>query len=117
MVEVSPVSPEVPSQVSDESKEEVLPNHLVDLYDRSVEYLDEQQQTKVKSFLCEFQDVFAVGDHDLGRTGLVKHRIDVGDHAPIKQPPRRLPIHQREEEEKQIEQMLSRDVVEVSDSP
>ena len=71
MGEISPGSPEEPSQVSVESKEEVLPEHLVDLFDRSVEFLDEGQQTKVKSFLCEFQDVFAVGDHDLGRTGLV----------------------------------------------
>ena len=117
VLEVGSASSDSSEQSDTVSKEEVLPEHLNDLFERSVEFLDEVQQSKVKSFLCEFQDVFAAGDHDLGRTSLVKHKIDVGGNAPIKQAPRRLPLHQRIEEEKQIEQMLARDVVEVSDSP
>ena len=97
--------------------DDVFPEHLVGLFERSTTFLDETQKLKLKSFLCEFKDVFAVGDHDLGRTGLVKHKINTGDHAPIKQPPRRLPLHQRMEEEKQVEQMLARNVIETSDSP
>ena len=107
------------TEASSENKQEtcVLPEHLLGLFERSSKFLDENQKVKLSSFLSEFKDVFAVGDHDLGRTGLVKHKINVGDNAPIKQAPRRLPLHQRLEEEKQIEQMLSRDVIEVSDSP
>ena len=36
-----------------------------------------------------------MGDGDLGRTSVLRHKIDTGDAAPIHQPARRLPFHQR----------------------
>ena len=33
----------------------------------------------------EYQDVFSTGEFDVGRTTLVKHSIDAGDAAPIRQ--------------------------------
>ena len=41
------------------------------------EHLSEEQVCKLRSYLMEFQDEFAKSDHDLGRTGLIKHTIDV----------------------------------------
>ena len=112
---------ELPSDTQQDSnpvsKFDVLPDHLIDLFERSSKFSVQIQKTKLKSFLCEFEDIFAVGDHDLGRTGLIKHKIKTSENAPIKQPPRRLPLHQRLEEEKQVKQMLSRNVIEPSESP
>ena len=67
--------------------------------------------------LCEFENVFMSPDGGLGLTKLVKHRIDTGDNAPIKQPPRRLPIAKRDEVEKEVTKMLEQGIIEESDSP
>ena len=98
-------------------KGDTLPDHLVDLFNRSSEHLSEQHVCELRSFLLEFQDVFAKSDHDLGRTGLVKHTIDTGDSRPVKQPLRRVPIHKRLEEERQVKEMLEKGVIEESNSP
>ena len=61
--------------------------------------------------------MFSKGDLDLGRTDLVRHSINTGDHRPIKQPYRRLPMWQLQEAEKQIGDMLEKEVIEKSTSP
>ena len=53
----------------------------------------------------------------MGRTSLVQHTIDTGNARPIKQAPRRLPIHQRKEAEQHVTQMLDQGVIEKSNSP
>ena len=105
-----------PSTTQESSSQE-LPQHLQELYERCGVSLDEEQRSKVKAFLIEFQDVFSRNDADLGRTGLVKHRIDTGNNKPVKQPLRRFPIHRREEEEKLVKEMLDKGVIERSNSP
>ena len=114
---ISQLPAETPQESEPVVAMDALPDHLIDLFERSSRYLDDNQKLRLKAFLCEYKDVFATSDHDLGRTGLIKHKIDTGNNAPIKLPPRRLPLHQRAEEEKQVEQMLSRNVIEKSDSP
>ena len=44
---------------------------------------------QLQSLLSEYRDIFALTPEELGRTGLVKHRIDTGDH------PLRVEEHQR----------------------
>ncbi|GLV44799.1 hypothetical protein CBL_14630 [Carabus blaptoides fortunei] len=38
------------------------------------------------------QDIFAATEANYGRTNVVRHRVDIGDHWPIRQQPRRLPL-------------------------
>ena len=52
----------------------------------------------------DFSDAISVGDGDLGRTGLLRHKINVGDAPPIRQQARRLPFHQRDMAQKMIAQ-------------
>ena len=52
--------------------------------------------------------MFAGTDDNLGRTDVVKHNIKTGDATPIKQPPRRLPVHRRKEGDKLVDVMLER---------
>ena len=42
--------------------------------------------------LLKYQHVFSAGPNDLGKTELVKHKIDTGDNSPIKMAPRRIPL-------------------------
>jgi len=75
------------------------------------------QKDKLANLLDEFSDIFSTGPDDLGRTGIVKHQIDTGGHPPIKQPPRRVPMHQQETMRKHVEEMLQHGVVQPSTSP
>lgn len=45
------------------------------------------------------------------------HNIDTGDSPPIRQYPRRLPYHYRDEVDKQVKDMLSQRVIQPSISP
>ena len=107
LIDVNPVvatcKPRTPVE---KGKPGQVPNHLVELLERSCKYLGPQQRQELGSLLAEYQHSFAKSSNDLGRTSLVEHRIDTGDARPIKQPPRRLPMHKRAEADKAVEQML-----------
>lgn len=67
--------------------------------------------------MTKYASVFSESDEDLGRTGVVRHKIDTGNAHPIKQPLRRNPVHMNPEIDKQIDDMLSRKVIQPSISP
>ena len=64
-------------QHRDEDREDVneIPAHLQPLYAKSVLGLEEEKAMLVQELLIEYADIFSKGSDDLGRTGLVKHRI------------------------------------------
>ena len=64
-----------------------------------------KQVEQLEDLLLNSVDVFALNDSELGRTSLVKHSIDTGDHPPIKQQPCRTPFVQREKISKLIDEM------------
>ena len=99
------------------SKHQTLPEHVNRVFENSQEHLTDSQKDLVKSLLYEYKDIFAKDDHDLGRTSQAVHTIDTGDARPIRQAPRRLPIHQKQEAEAPIANMLKRGVIEESNSP
>ena len=90
---------------------------FMDLKKETLSKLGSKQQTQVDKFLLKYATVFAGSGDELGRTDVVKHSIKTGDARPIKQPPRRIPFHMREEADKLLEDMLKRGVVEPSSSP
>ena len=47
----------------------------------------------------------------------MKHQINTGTAAPIRKPPRRLPLGKRQVEKQEIESMLERGVIQPSTSP
>ena len=96
--------------------EQVLPEHLDELYLKATEVLPEKDRGLVKEMLCKYQDMFSKDDKDLGRTSLVQHHIETGDAKPIKQAPRRLPPYHRREVERQVLDLLERGLIEPSDS-
>jgi hypothetical protein len=94
-----------------------LPEHLQLVYDSMSPDLTEMQKAEVKKLLLEYQDIFLAPGGELGRTTLVQHTIDTGDHPPIKQPPRRTAWVHRETMETEIKNMLESGVIEPSNSP
>ena len=75
------------------------------------------QHNRLVSLLCEYSDVIAQNDGDVGLTSVLSHEIHTGDCYPIKQPPRRLAPAKVEIVSQQINSMLENDVIEHSVSP
>ena len=92
----------------------ILPNHLEDLYSRSVKILGEPEVEKVKLLLTNFQDIFSKGSHDLGCFSEIKHTINTSEEKPVKQLMRRTPIGFEKEEEENLKQMLETGVIKES---
>jgi hypothetical protein len=98
---------------------EELPEHLKALFDKVVEEtkLSASAADGFAALLLKHQQVFAKDDNDLGRTDLVLHDIQTGDARPIKQAPRRLPLAQEGDCEKEVQSMLEKGVIEPGHSP
>ena len=93
-----------------------VPEHLVDLYSRSCEELDQEQAAEVAKLLTEYQDVFAKDEFDLGCFSEIQHRIDTGDSQPVRQRLRRTPLGFEDEEAKHLKKMLDAKIIEPSHS-
>ena len=52
----------------------------------------EDTRNQLRKILMKRSNVFSQGEWDLGWTGLVTHKIDTGDHVPIRQQLRRYPL-------------------------
>ncbi|GFW03042.1 retroviral aspartyl protease family protein [Trichonephila clavipes] len=76
--------------------------------------LDKKQRCATGGLIKEFQGQSSRTPEDFGRTNLTKHRIDTGEHPPIKQHPQRLPFTKQEEFQKLIKEMKGNDVIESS---
>lgn len=94
-----------------------VPPHLLELFNKSAEKLNDGETRKLKDFLIKFQDVFSKSEFDIGYTELIKHKINTGDTKPIKLKPYRLPLAKRECAEAEIENMAKRGLIEPSSSP
>ena len=94
-----------------------IPKHLTELYERSTAGMSPTQKKQIANLLRNYGDTFSSSDSDLGRTGIIKHRIPTGNAVPIKQPIRRVPVHMQEEVNKQLDMMLENDIIQPSTSP
>ena len=106
-------------QSTKDNKPKILvPPHLTKLYEETIVHLEDEKDHQVLAdFLEEYKDVFATSSADLGRTGDVQHRIDTGDSAPIKQQPRRVPLHKKKLVQEEVDKMLERGVIEPCEGP
>ena len=94
-----------------------LPEHLKPLIENVSEDLSSDEKQQFVQLLIEYQDIFAAPGGQLGRSNIASHTIDVGDAKPIKIPPRKCPLAQREVIDKELDKMLEQNIVEPSDSP
>jgi hypothetical protein len=112
---------EVPVTVNrvtiDSSSSLQLPDHLLPVFEESKANLQPDEQIKVAHLLNKYQHVFSKTKSDLGKTGLVKHKINTGLAPPIKQHPRRLPQVVQEEVNKEVDRLLEAKIIEKSNGP
>lgn len=71
----------------------------------------------IRALLWKWRGAFARGEADLGRTTVVKHRIEMTDPAPFKQRYRRIPPAMVEEVRLHIKQLMDSGVIRPSHSP
>ena len=109
---VAAVQPRADSEIS-KDKEEML-WEMVEAAGESLNGLEKEQ---LYCLLAKYADIFAACSSDLGRTDKVKHQIDTGSSAPIKQQVRRVPPARREEVKKLLKDMLVQDVIQPTNSP
>ncbi|GBN65239.1 Retrovirus-related Pol polyprotein from transposon 297 [Araneus ventricosus] len=83
----------------------------------NLEGLNEEQRTAVRELLQEFQNLFSTNDSDVGRCNMTQHRINTGNHSPVKQYPRRLPLAKKEETERLVKEMVDNGIIEESSGP
>ena len=94
-----------------------VPDHLKDMYEKSIKGKSEMEAEVVAGLLVKFQEVFSKSEWDIGLTHLAEHSIDTGDAKPVKQRPRRVPLAYAEEEKRAIEDLLQKGVIRKSNSP
>ena len=97
-------------------KETDLGSEFHTILDEASQHLTHKQISSVKETLTDFKDIFAFEGEPLGRTNLVQHTIDTGTAKPVRQRPRRVPIH-LQDTVKEIEKTMTRNVIEPSMSP
>ena len=94
-----------------------LPKHLTELYERVSEGMSSTQKKQIANLLGKYGDTFSKDENDLGRTGIIKHRISVDNTRPIKQAMHRVPVHMQDELDRHIDLMLDNDIIQPLASP
>ena len=95
----------------------VVPDHLINLYETYITDLSASQIQKVQKLLNRYAGIFSKHDADYDRTSLIKHQIEIENVKLFKESPRRVPYHLQENNDKAIEDMLAKNVIEASSSP
>lgn len=88
-----------------------------EIWKRSCDDLEPEQQEELWRVLVEFKDVFALREVEVGLTHLVRHEIATGDARPIKTCPCRLPLVHQAAADSVINEILTAGIIEPSDSP
>ena len=78
---------------------------------------DCQNDRRQSSIGCYWGDLFSKSPEDLSKMDLVMHKIDTGESRPLRQPPRRLPLAQREEADHAVQEMNKQGLIELLNSP
>ncbi|UYV77021.1 hypothetical protein LAZ67_14002906 [Cordylochernes scorpioides] len=79
--------------------------------------LSEIQRLQLVSCLDEFIDIFDFGSTPIKPTSTVKHKINTGDHSPIKQRPYRVAPSERRLIQDEVNKMIENHIVKPSESP
>ena len=99
------------------NQEVELPEHLQPLIEGMHRRFSKGEMREITTLLVEYEDIFTQPGGKLGRTAIVRHKIDTGEAQPIKQRMRRTPHAQREIIDEEVKKMIELGVVEESDSP
>ena len=89
---------------------------LFEQLDLQLEHLSAKQKFQMTQLITGYTDVFALNSQELGTTSSVKHVINT-DHPPIRQPVRHMPFALRNKVDNMVQEMLTQNVIQPSQSP
>ena len=69
-----------------------VPPHLQSLSEAATAKHSKAEQKAINHLLNRFHDVFSKDEFNLVKTHVVEHHIETGDAAPVKLPPRHIPL-------------------------
>jgi len=94
----------------------IVPSHLTDLMERSKKHLTQEQCQQLSQFLINYKDTFSKDDMDIGQFTKIQHRIDTGTSPSTKEGLRRTPFGFEKEEEKHLQELLDKNIIQPSTS-
>ncbi|GBN83344.1 hypothetical protein AVEN_61735-1 [Araneus ventricosus] len=74
-------------------------------------------EQQLEDYFKKFKDLFSTCDADVGCCNATQHRINTGDHPPIKQYPGLLPIAKKGESERIVKEIVVSGIMEESSGP
>ena len=92
----------IQTEAVNQQSSKLLPDHLLDLWERSKVNLTENEGEILADLLNRYQHIFSKSSEDLGRSDRVQHKINTGTAVPCRQPPRRQPIGKRDIEKQEV---------------
>jgi len=98
-------------------KEEEKQEHVQCLVDGLPEDLAPREHKMAAAFICSHAHSFSKADFDIGRTDIIKHRINTGTNHPHYERLCRHPTSQLVMIDEQVEDMLRHDIIEHAASP
>jgi len=72
--------------------------------------LSDKQREAVPNLLHQYEDVFSRNEFDVGRTHLIIHYIDTGEHRPVRQTLRRHFVAYLKAIDGYVKQLLKNDI-------
>ena len=73
--------------------------------------LSADKKKQLEEVLLKHQDIFSKNETDIGKCDMIKHRIDLTNEVPFKQPYRRIPPSMIDEVKQHLEQLLASGVI------
>ena len=97
--------------------DEDVPTHVRQLYLESLPLLQNvQQKNRLAKMLSDYSDCFATSADDIGRTNMVKHKIDTGSAKPVRQRCRRFCKSHIEVIREQVKKLSANNTIRPSNS-
>lgn len=104
------------SEVTPAKRRQVMPEHMIPVYQKGCVHLMESQNEEFKKFIIANQACFA-RPGEVGRTNMETHKIKLKDEKHIRDPPRRIPIYKRQALEEEVKKLEEKGIIEKSNSP
>src|SRR5579862_411424 len=79
--------------------------------------IDKEKEVKLRELIGKYKDICMVEGMELGKTNIVKHKVNTGNNEPIAQKPYKANDEKREVIKKEIEKMLEDGIIKESYSP
>ena len=93
------------------------PEIITDMLARIDDSVPLHLRDELREILHNYSDVFSKDEWDLGWTNVVTHRIDTGDHEPVRQPFRRYPPAHLQAIDRHVTDMQRQGIIEPACGP